>query len=202
MDSSKIGLIMATYIEAKPFVEKISWQRSAEKPFPVYYGKDMILVVSGIGKANAAAACAWLCTAESPLWILNIGAAGANREGLPLGSIYQISKALETDRTDFRTGKPFCHSAHIMEGFASARLATSEKPVLDPEERMKTAAFAELSDMEGAAIIQTAQKFQTRCFVIKFVSDAPGHNTGKQIAAHIRQYRDPVFKETSKIIGF
>lgn len=201
-DSFKAGLIMATYIEAKPFVEKITWQRAAEKPFPVYYGKDLILVVSGIGKTNAAAACAWLCTAKSPLCILNIGAAGANREGLPLGSIYQISKALETDRADFKTGRPVCHSPDTMEGFACARLATSESPVLDSRERSTAACFAELSDMEGTAVLQTAQKFQTRCFLIKFVSDTPKHTTGKQIAGNIRQYRESVFFETRRIIGF
>ncbi|MFP4668026.1 MAG: hypothetical protein ACOCY3_04340 [Desulfosalsimonas sp.] len=195
------GLIMATYIEAKPFVEKIRWENSAEKPFPVYYLKNLALVVSGIGKVNAAAACAWLSAAASPKYIVNIGAAGANLDGLPPGRIYLIREALDADRINFKTGRPLCYSPDIMEGFETTRLATSDTPVLDPEQRRKAAAFAELSDMEGAAVIQTAQKFQARCFALKFISDTPQHTTGRQIAANIREHRESVFREVRGIIG-
>ncbi len=188
-----IGLIMATYIEAKPFVEKIDWLRAAQTPFPVYHAKDLILVISGMGKTNAAAACAWLCTTARPGCIVNLGAAGANRDGLVLGSIHHIREALETDRRHFKTAAPFCHRPDVMEGFPTARVATREEPVIDPEERRRVSSLAELSDMEGAAVIQAARRFQTRCFMFKFVSDTPGHTAGSQIAAHIRSWRDSVF---------
>ncbi len=193
-ENPRTGLLMATYIEAKPFVEKIEWHRSAEKPFPVYYKDGLILVISGMSKANAAAACAWLCTSESPGRIVNIGAAGANADGLPLGSIHHITESLETDRRHFKTHEPFRRRPDVMDGFSTARLATRDEPVTDPEERRLTAMFAELSDMEGAAVIQTAQKFQTPCYLFKFVSDTPEHTTADEIAVHIRQYRDSVFK--------
>ncbi|MFW6011105.1 MAG: hypothetical protein ACOC8Q_01190 [Desulfosalsimonas sp.] len=198
----KTGLIMATYLEAKPFVAKIRWKSSAEKPFPVYYAKGLALVISGIGKANAAAACAWLSAVASPEYIVNIGAAGANLDGWPLGSIYLIREALDTDRKDFKTGRPLCLSPDIMEGFETACLATSDTPVIEPEERRKASAFAELSDMEGAAVVQAAQKFKTRCLVIKFISDTLQHTTGRQIAANLRQYREPAFTEICGIMGF
>lgn len=191
--TSPIALIMATYIEAKPFVEKIDWLRAAKTPFPVYHAKDLILVISGMGKTNAAAACAWLCTTANPGGIINLGAAGANIEGLALGSIHHIREALETDRRHFKTAEPFCHRPDVMEGFSTARVATREEPVIVPEERMRMSSVAELSDMEGAAIIQAARRFQTRCFMFKFVSDTPGHTTGSEIAAHIRYWRDSVF---------
>ncbi|MBA2882258.1 nucleoside phosphorylase [Desulfosalsimonas propionicica] len=186
----RIGLIMATYIEAKPFVEKINWLGSEKKPFPVYYGNRVILVVSGMGKANAAAACAWLCVRESVQSIVNTGAAGANQQGLPPGGIHHISEALETDRRHFKTNEPFCHKPSVMEGFSTLRLATREEAVIDPDQRRQTAAIAELSDMEGAAVVQIANRFEIPCFLFKFISDTPEDTQGSRIVANIRQYRD------------
>lgn len=188
-----IGLIMATYIEAKPFVEKMNWLGSGKRPFPVYYGGRVTLVVSGMGKANAGAACAWLCARGSVKCIVNIGAAGANRNGLPSGGIHHIRTTLETDRLHFKTREPFCHNPSVMEGFSTLRLATCDEPVIDPEQRRQTAAIAELSDMEGAAVVQTANQFAIPCFLFKFVSDTPEDTEGSQIVANIRQYRDLAF---------
>jgi nucleoside phosphorylase len=188
-----IVLLMATYIEAKPFVEKIRWIDFVKYPFPVYYGAGLVLVISGMGKTNAAAACSWLCATIGPACIVNLGAAGANCADMPLGGIYHISQTLEIDRRHFRTGQPFCHQPDLMEGFEQARLASRDEPVTDPEERLKVSYIAELSDMEGAAIVQTAEKYQTKIFLFKFISDTPCHTTGNEIAAHIRQFREHSF---------
>ena len=184
-----LGLIMATYIEAKPFVTGIGWQQTTDAPFPVYRTRDLTLVVSGMGKTNAAAACAWLCTVAAPACVVNLGAAGANRDDLPLGSIHHIRAVLELERRHFKTGAPFCHRPDVLEGFATARLATREEPVIDTKERSRIAALAELSDMEGAAIVQVCRRFQTPCLLFKSVSDTALHTTGSMIAAHIRQHR-------------
>ncbi|MBS3808684.1 MAG: hypothetical protein KGY38_00830 [Desulfobacterales bacterium] len=189
-----IGLIIATYIEAKPFVEGIKWHQRANAPFPVYQGRDLSLVISGMGKANAAAACAWLCTAMAPSCIVNLGSAGANRDGMPPGTIYHIKEALETDRRHFGTGEPFRYVPCVLEGFSTARTATRDEPVIDPLERRMALSFAELSDMEGAALIQAARKFQTPCLLFKFVSDTPGHTTGDEIPGLIRRHRDGLFE--------
>lgn len=188
-----ISLIMATYTEAKPFVEKIRWSSSVKEPFPIYYGRDLTLAISGIGKTNAAMACTWLCMTCAPGFILNIGAAGANPEGLPAGSIHHIGEAVETDRLDFKTNEPFRHQADVIEGFSTVRLATSDQPVTEPPERHRIASLAELSDMEGAAVIQAARRFRRRCFVFKFVSDTPKHTSGDEIVANIRHFRESVF---------
>ncbi len=193
-DYPTIGLIMATYIEAKPFVEGIKWHRQTEAPFPVYRSRGLSLVISGMGKTNAAMACAWLCTALAPSCIINLGAAGANRDGLPPGTIFHIKEALETDRRHFRTSEPLRHVPAVLEGFPTARTATRDEPVIEAHERRRALSFAELSDMEGAAVIQAARKFKTPCFLFKFISDTPGHTTGNEIPDLIRRNRDSLFE--------
>ncbi|MFW6335336.1 MAG: hypothetical protein ACOC0W_08700 [Desulfosalsimonas sp.] len=192
-ENIKTGLVMATYMEAKPFVYGIDWNRSAESPFPAYFAENLCLTISGMGKANAAAACAWMCTAVGPQCIVNLGAAGANLEGFSLGSLYRITQVFETDRLHFKTGEPFSHRPDTSGLLPGASLATRESPVMDPEDRRQTAYVAELSDMEGAAVVQAAARFATPCYVFKFVSDSPGHDTGDLIAANIRSFRDAVF---------
>lgn len=188
-----IGLLMATHLEAKPFLEGIAYERIADSPFPVYKSDETVLVVSGMAKANAAMACACLALTHAPACIVNMGAAGAAGGGHPLGAIYHVSEAVEYDRRHFRTGLPFRHRPNILEGFATARLATQDRPVIDPEKRREIAPMAELLDMEGAAVIQAAQKFHIPCYLFKFVSDTPAHTTDRDIPVHIRLYRSAMF---------
>ncbi|MBS3731389.1 MAG: hypothetical protein KGY42_00665, partial [Desulfobacterales bacterium] len=100
---------------------------------------------------------------------------------------------VEPDRRHYQTGKPFRQQPDVMPGFASARLATLDQAALEAEKRMEISAMAELVDMEGAAIVQAARKFQVRCCLFKFVSDTAAHTTGGEIISHIRQYRDSLF---------
>ena len=61
-----ICLVMATLLEAKPFVKGLSLKRISSKPFPVYSGGNITAVISGIGKANAAMATAYACLELGP----------------------------------------------------------------------------------------------------------------------------------------
>ncbi|HMA66280.1 MAG TPA: hypothetical protein VKO20_00540 [Desulfosalsimonadaceae bacterium] len=189
-----IGLVMATYLEAKPFVAGLDCLRSSIGPFTAYRAENTVLVISGMGKTNAAMACACLCMSCPPACLVNIGAAGAAAEGeFCLGGIYQVSAAVEPDRPHFRTGLPFHHEADRLPGFEEARVATRDKPVVNPDKRREMAKIADLLDMESAAVIQAARKFQRPCFLFKLVSDTPEHTSEREIPAYIRQYRDSLF---------
>jgi Nucleoside phosphorylase len=58
------------------------------------------MVISGIGKAHAAAAACYGCLTFVPKTVVNAGAAGALDSSHPAGGIYQISKIIEHDRPD------------------------------------------------------------------------------------------------------
>ncbi len=190
-----IGLIMATHLEAKPFLEGIDLRRTSVGPFSAYKAGNIILLITGLGQTNAAMACTCLCMSASPACLVNIGAAGATADGdFPLGSICHVTEALEPDRPHFRTGLPFRHEPDLMQGFRTARLATRDKAVVAQEERREMARIADLSDMEGAAVVQAAAKFQVPCFLFKLVSDTPEQTTETEIPAFIRAYRDSLFE--------
>ena len=188
-----IGLVMATRLEAKPFLTGLSWRNASETPFPVYHDNNRVLIISGIGKANAAMAAAWLCMQFFPACLVNLGAAGTTRAGKRLGAIYQIRETVEPDRRHYQTGRPFRQQPDVLPGFATARLATLDQATLEAEKRKEISSAAELVDMEGAAVVQAARRFQVPCCLFKFVSDTAAHTTGGEIISHIRQYRQSLF---------
>jgi len=185
-----IGLIMATMLEAKPFVPALGLKEYDAKPFRIFGNGNISLVICGIGKANAAIACTYFIRSCNPASLCNLGAAGAVDERLSLGECLQVDKVIEPDRPDLETGNPSEHIPQIMDGFRCATLATQDKPVIDMAERKKIARLAQLVDMEGAAASQACRRFEKPCYLFKFVSDTPAHGQSSDIRMNISLYRD------------
>jgi len=184
-----IGLIFATMTEAKPFVQGMALEKIENAPFSVFEKARIVLVISGIGKANAAMAAFYCCQTFEPAFLCNLGAAGATDSSLALGDTVHVTEAIEYDRPELRSNKPHVHSPHILEGFSFAKVATQDTPVIDADKREEIASFAGLVDMEAASIIQACGKFETKCVIFKFVSDTPDHWNGNDIVKNIKQYR-------------
>jgi nucleoside phosphorylase len=195
-----VGMVMATMLEATSMIEKASLAKIADQPFPLYQGEDLVLVISGVGKTNAAMATTYCCLKYSPFWICNLGAAGATDYLYQPGEIYHIVKVIEYDRPHLRSDSPRIHLPYILPGFKTATLATQDRPVMDQEARKELAPLADLVDMEAAAVIQACRKFATPCVVFKFVSDTPAHSRHDEIVAHIKYYRSLLSDFCSKSV--
>ena len=186
-----IALIMATMVEAKPFVLGMDLKELEKKPFPVFRNDNTLLVISDIGKANAAMATTYCCHNFKPSCIFNLGAAGASGFPHPLGDIYHINKILEYDRPKLTSDELTIHKPDVLDGFQTATLSTSDRAIIDPEERKKISVFAELMDMEGASVVQACRIFKIKCYAFKFVSDTPEHTENGDIIKNIKAYRKP-----------
>jgi len=183
------AIVMATMLEAKPFVLGMSLKQSQKTPFSLFQNDNILLIISGIGKANAAMATVYSCYKFNPACICNLGAAGATDFSHPLGEIFHINKIIEYDRPELTTGRPCIHEPDILNGFQTAKLSTSDVGVLDPDERKEISTNADLIDMEGASVAQACRKFNTKCFIFKFVSDTPDHAKNEDIVGNIRLHR-------------
>jgi len=189
-----VAIVMATLLEAKPFVEGIFLKKSEKKPFDLFRNENTILIISGVGKANSAMAAAYCCQNFNPVSICNIGAAGATQFSHPLGEIFHITKIFEHDRPEFKSGRPHIHKPDMLDGFQTAKLATGDRAILDPGERKKISRYAGLVDMEGASVAQACRKFHKSCYMFKFVSDTPDHTRDEDIVENIRRYRAPFYE--------
>jgi adenosylhomocysteine nucleosidase len=192
--NSLTAVIMATMLEAKPFVSQMSLEPVSKKPFLIFKKQKLLLVICGIGKANAAMATTYCCTKYKPDTVFNIGAAGALIMSKKKGEMYQIKKIIEHDRLSFKNNEPFIHYPSIMKGFKCAILSTSDKAAVSIDQRKKVAVYGgELVDMEGASIVQTCKKFKTPCHMFKYVSDTLEDTENSNIIDNIRSYRQKLF---------
>ena len=187
---SLTGLVMATLMEAKPLIQGLALERTNDPFFPLFRKPGTVLIISGIGKSNAAMAAFHLSSFYKPDRILNAGAAGAAAYGFSLGDVFQINHIVEYDRPDFETGKPHLYVPQIIEGFRDESLATQDKPVISPEFRDEVSRQAHLVDMEAASVAHALSKFQIPFFCFKFVTDTPEQYEEAQIVRNIKRFRD------------
>lgn len=187
-------LVIATLLEAEPFLKGLSLRKTSAKPFEVYRAGNLAAVISGIGKANCAMAAACACLELKPRRLINLGAAGATDAALPLGANLHVYRAVEFDRPGLRTKAPREHTPDVLKGFSLAAIATLDRPTLDCAERHALAEKARLVDMESAAFIQACRKFGKKCYLFKFVTDTPSHTHGSEIVSNIEKYRDGFFE--------
>ena len=187
LNRPSLCLIAATHMEADPFIKIFDMKEIEKKPFSIYEGKDVLLGISGIGKANAAMGTAFCCIKYKPACILNAGAAGAVDESYQVGNIYQVEKTIEPDRPHLRSNTPWVQTPDIIKGFNNAVLATQDKPVDNVDAFNELSALADMVDMEGASVLQTARRFDVRCYLFKFVSDTPLHAGKGLIVENIRE---------------
>ena len=187
-----IALILATRIEAEPFVQAIGLERAGEGPLPIYRGDGVMLVISGIGKTNAAIAVTYCCAAFHPQWIVNLGAAGSMNASFGLGEVCHITKVIEWDRPLLSSEGPHLHFPRVLQGFREAVLATQDRPVIDRGFRKEIGPHADLADMEGAAVVQAARTMGTPAVLFKFVSDTPDDGPDADIVERIRDH-GPIF---------
>jgi nucleoside phosphorylase len=186
------GIVIATRIEAEPFIQGLDMKEIDVKPFRVYAGNDVCLAISGIGKVNAATATTYMCQKFDPACILNVGAAGATVDSKELGGVFLIEKTVEPDRMHLRTNTPYIQHPDLLDGFETAVLATRDSAVIDVETFRATAFIADLADMEGAAVVQASQRFNKKCFLFKFISDIPAHaGQGELILRQIKFFCGP-----------
>jgi nucleoside phosphorylase len=169
------GIVIATRIEAEPFIQGLDMREIDVWPFRIYAGEDVYLVISGIGKVNAATATTYICQKFDPACILNLGAAGATVDSRDLGQIFLIEKTIEPDRIHLRTNTPYIQHPNLLDGFETGVLATQDRAVIDAHTFITMALLADLVDMEGAAVVQASQRFNKKCLLFKFVSDMPAH---------------------------
>ncbi len=132
------------------------------------------LVVTGMGKTAAAVATARALAAYddlSGLTVVNIGTAGALRDGLT--GLHEPGVVLNHDiNADIVRSLGYDPEERLVVGESEVVLATGDVFVTDPLVRDRLALAAHLVDMEGYAVAFAARSFGVPVRLVKHVSDA------------------------------
>jgi adenosylhomocysteine nucleosidase len=140
---------------------------------------ELPVLVTGVGKVNAAIAVSTILGEYSPSRIVNLGTAGALRDGL--SGTFVIGRVIEHDFDD--VGIYSLTGLHFGDPIDTAddglTLATGDLFVSDPARRATLAASADLVDMEGYAVARAAMVAQVPVTIVKQVSDSADSSAGK-----------------------
>lgn len=137
---------------------------------------DLPVLLTGIGKVNAASALATvLARGPHPSRVVNLGTAGALRPGWTgthvIGSVLQHD--LDSDVLAALTGELYGPPLEMSEA-GGPTLATGDTFIADEETRARLALRAHLVDMEGYALASVAQRAGLPLQMVKHVSDEAG----------------------------
>lgn len=187
------GIVMATRLEAAPFIDSGLFTRVEEKPLPVYRHKTVYLILSGIGKANAAIASTYLIVKYNTKTMYNIGAAGSTSVNFRIGDILHIDSVIDYDRPTLVGSKPRYLKPDVLADYKTVILATQDVAVVSTAEREKVGKLASLVDMEGAGFVQACSTFKIKNFLFKLVTDTPDHTIDSQIIENIKNTRDLLY---------
>lgn len=140
-----------------------------------YLGSDFPVLLTGMGKINAAVAlAATLARGPLPPEVINLGTAGALHGGWTgthvVGTVIQHD--LDTEFIRKLTGQTV--GAPLVLAEEGPVLATGDQFIADDDVRARLAAQAQLVDMEGYAVASTARRFSVPVRLVKQVSDGAG----------------------------
>jgi len=197
----KIGIIAAMEEELKEIRSRLENQKEVHYGQFSYYtgrlcGYDVIVLLCGIGKVNAAVGTTLLLDKFKPAYVINTGVAGGFPDLLKIGDIvistevrhhdadatifdyeygqiprmpvaYQADKKLLNLASKSLTGK---NSPRIVKG----EIMSGDSFIYHPEQVRKIRErfpFVLAVEMEGAAIAQTCYLFSTPFVIIRSISD-------------------------------
>ena len=137
------------------------------------------VLVTGPGKVNAAVAVSMALADTSPSIVVNLGTAGALRDGLT--GIYAVSTVMQHDFDDQAvhglTGLHFGAAIDLAD--EGVRLLTGDAFISDEVTRSRLALRADLVDMEGYAVAHAAVQSGVPVTLVKMVSDRAGDGAAR-----------------------
>ena len=106
-----IGIIGAMKIEVEKIIEKMTDKTSvmisgAQFVIGKFFGKDVVVAVSGVGKVNAAAITEAMILKYSPDFVINTGVAGTLSSKLNIGDVAISKDVVEHDMDTSPLGDP------------------------------------------------------------------------------------------------
>lgn len=187
-----IGVVIAMKSEAEILLDEMKVENElVVSGQEVYVGtafdKEIVLIVCGVGKVNAALGTALSVYKFGAEKVLNFGVAGGLNQTTELCQVYAIEKAVQFDfdltqlnGTKIGTLDEYQENylllEHLDTAFPQRKLATADRFNDSPVDYalLSNELRADIRDMEGTAIVQAAIKMQLPVYSFKAISDVAG----------------------------
>ena len=217
---TKLGIIGAMQVEVELLLGAMENKNETNIAGSTFYegtleGLDVVVVQCGVGKVNAAICAQILCSSFGVSHLVNTGIAGSLCADLDIGDLVVSTDAMYHDFDCVNFGYPygkipgmdvisFPADQHMMDyAFAAAesvnpghtkkgRIASGDQfvAVKELKEQIISRTSGLCTEMEGAAIAQTAYRNQIPVVILRAISDKADDSaemdypTFERIAAH------------------
>jgi len=136
-----------------------------------YVPVGLRMVITGLGKTAAAVATTQAILQERPSLVVNVGSAGALREGI--SGLFEIGTVVNHDmNADAIKALGYDPRESLIIGPSETVLASGDVFVTDPVVRDRLAEQAHLVDMEGYAVAYACAELGVPLRMVKHVSDS------------------------------
>lgn len=187
-----IGAVIAMQSEADILLEQMEIFRSLKVSGKTVYvgrafGKDVALVVCGVGKVNAALGTQLLVSKFDAETLLNFGVAGGLNDSTKLCTVYAIEAATQFDfdltqlnGTKMGTLDEYTENFLTLNDtnlpYEKKKLGTADRFNDSPADYalLTKELNADIRDMEGAAVVQAAYAAELPVYSFKAISDVAG----------------------------
>ena len=205
-----IGIICAMQIEADGIIALMENKKQREIAKMTFTsgtlnGKDLVVVVCGVGKVNAAMCSFAMIQNYAPKYVVNSGVAGSVSEKVSIGDIVVATNAVEHDMNTtalgdlqgevsfpegkvmyFECDKKVCdalyNSAQKLENTRVEKGTVASGDIFISERRQRVnigETFNALAcEMEGAAIAHICSRAGVPCGILRAISDDLNENEG------------------------
>lgn len=202
-----IGIVIALYSESKALLSKVEQLNEIKIADKTAYickidNNDAVIIISGIGKVNAALSTQLLIDKYAPEFILNFGTCGGMNSSVKVLEYYAVDKCCQFDFDlsklddvpigyiqDYDTVH-FPLETKGLEFLQKASLASADHFICSDEDVfvINNAVNCSVGDMEGGAIAQVCTSNSVPLYIIKGISDVHGNGTAQeQFFANLKQ---------------
>ena len=176
----KKAYIFATMLEAEEYINSFGFSAILGAPFATYLDpKNRVLAISGMGLKNAEECATYMCKNFGFAEIVNIGACGALSNKYKVGDVLLLNNAAFLSELENAKAK-------------RATLASANAPIKDNSQRLKYSQYADVIDMEAAAVKAVCEEFGKNFCALKYVSD---FSQNCDIAENVKKLRGKVLEK-------
>jgi len=194
-------IISAMGIETQSIIKYLNLKKTTDRPFETYHNDEVNLVISGVGKINAAGATSYLLKdtlkgLNHSDYVINLGICGSLNNKFNVGDLVLVNKVV-----DYEKKRKYYTDILVKHNLKEGSIQSIDTLNVDYE-------FEEdLVDMESSAFFQIASKFLNvhQIYVLKVVSDKVNKNqplerlTKKYIDELIYDKLEEIFSFTKSV---
>jgi len=214
-----LAIIVALQSEAEFFLQNVENKKekicAGKKVFEgTIKGKDVSLVICGIGKVNSALATQMMIDKYSPTLIINFGTCGGIDNSVEIGKFYSVDKCCQFD-FDLSSLDPvpvgfiqdynsvYFYPENLIDFLPTASLASSDRfSDSKKDNELIKKLKCNLRDMEGGAIGEVCTSNKVPFILIKGVTDVYGNGTSGEQFYNNLKFVCSNFKDViTKVIG-